>query len=97
MCIDANKSNLQKKFCRNEIWRTYQARDDVFNISIRTASALPAQVIQPGDAVHEEINNGDDDCDSNGVAPDYKSGDDAGAPIFLEIGAATRSGFVTWA
>ncbi len=97
MYIDANKPTLQNKNKQIEIWGTYQARDDVFDIGIRTASALPPQVIQPGDAVHEVINNGDDDGDSDGVTPDHNSGDDTGAPIILEIGAATRGGFVTWA
>lgn len=63
-------------------------------MGIRPASTLPSQVIEPGDAVHQEINNGDDDGDSDGIAPDHKGGDDTGAPVIVEIGAVARGGFV---
>lgn len=87
-------SFCQRKI-RRMIWETNQAREDIFYIGIRTASALPSQVIEPGNAVHKEINNGDDDGDSDWVAPDHKGGDDTGAPVIFEIGAVARGSFVT--
>lgn len=43
--------------------------EDVLHLRIRVGPIRPAQVVEPRDAVHEEVDNGDDDRHEYRVAP----------------------------
>jgi hypothetical protein len=60
--------------------------DDILQVRIAVAAILPAQVIQPSDAIEQEVDNGNDDSDADGIAPDNNDSDDARVSVGAEVG-----------
>ncbi|KAH0357736.1 plasma membrane H+-ATPase Pma1, partial [Aureobasidium melanogenum] len=70
-----------------------ESSDDVLHLSVVHVTVLATKVVKPGDLVKEEVNNGDDDGDTNGVGPDNNDGDNIGPAIetlVLEEGGRRR-------
>jgi len=55
--------------------------EDVLHLGVGTAALGASEVVEPGHAVHEVVDNGDDDGDTDGVTPDDDDGDDGGAAV----------------
>lgn len=55
--------------------------DDVLHECVGLGALLAAQVVKRGHARHDVVDNGNDNDDSNGVAPHDHNGDDVGATI----------------
>ena len=77
--------------------KTYQTRNDILHIRIRSAAALPAKIIEPRNPVHKEVDNGNNNGDSDGVAPYHNGSDDAGATVGFKMSTVARVTIVAWA
>lgn len=73
-----------------ETGKTNQARNDILHVRVRSATALTAKIIEPRNAVHKEVYNGDNNGDSDGVTPDHNGSDDAGAAVRFEMSPIAR-------
>jgi len=60
-----------------------QVHDEVLDLGISLGALSTSQVVEPCHLVHEEVDNGADDNDTDGVAPDDNDSDD-GSIMALE-------------
>ena len=70
--------------------------DDILQVRIAVAAILPAQVIQPSDAIEQEVDNGNDDSDADGIAPDDDDSDDASVSIRGKVGRVAGIANLGW-
>jgi len=63
-----------------------ESSDDVLHLGVVHVAVLATEVVEPGDLVKEEVDNGDDDGDTNGVSPDDNDGDNVGPAIETLVG-----------
>ena len=66
---------------------TNQTSNDVLHVRILAAAVLTANIVKPGNFVHQIVDDGDDDGDGNGVDPDHHSGNNASTTIGFKVGA----------
>lgn len=69
---------------------TNQACNDILHVRIRSATALSTKIIKPRNTVHKEVDNGNNNGDSDGVAPYHDGSDDTGAAIGFEMSPVAR-------
>ena len=70
--------------------KTNQACNDILHVRIRSATALSTKIIKPRNPVHKEVDNGNNNGDSDGVAPYHDGSDDAGAAVRFEMSPVAR-------
>lgn len=70
--------------------KTNQARNDILHIRVRSATALTTKIIEPRNAVHKEVDNGNNNGHGDGVAPYHNGTDDAGAAVRFEMSPIAR-------
>jgi len=50
--------------------------NDVLHLGVRAVALLTSKVVEPSVLLEDEVDNGDDDCNTDGVTPDDDNGDD---------------------
>ena len=67
--------------------------EDVLNVGILLAAVLAAKVVERWDSVHEVVNDGDDNGDTDRVAPDDNDGDNINPTVTTLLEAALWVGW----
>jgi len=68
--------------------------NDVLHLGISVAALAAAKVVKPAQLVEEEVDDGNDDGDSDGVTPDNDDSDDGGMAVRGQIRVESR--WVGW-
>lgn len=63
-----------------------ESSEDVLNNGVLLLAVLAAEVVQPGDLVKDEVDNGNEDGDTERVQPDDDNGDNVGPAIVTLLG-----------
>ena len=67
-----------------------EGSNHVLDVRVLPVAVLAAELVEPCDAVEQVVDNGDDDCDTNGVSPDDDNGDNVNPAALLELGVVGR-------
>jgi len=66
--------------------------DNVLHLAVVHVTVLATEIVEPSDLVEEEVDNGDDDGDTNGVAPDDDDSDNVGPSVTALVEVVGRVG-----